>query len=212
MQDIIACKIPSHDWVFAAAKPGVQKASIIEPRPAMQPPLPAQTHRREQQYYKLPQDRNPVFPPLGPDANVTHASQQPLPRSESNDGWGSEEPVAAGNAPSRSNGQVPFVQQQQNKQQPPLMHGQKPVIRAAPGAAAPQQAQQRLNAGQGATPRAGPAGQQGASPRRDQAAAAPALEAAVPSGWTCPICTYRHEDKQAGFLACAVCGSVRKET
>ena len=181
----------------------------------MQPLLPAQTHRREQQYYKPPLDRNSNFLPLGADASVTHASQQPLPRSDSNNGWGSEAPVAAGTAPSRSNGQVPFVQQQQNKQQPPLPHGQKPVIRAAAGAAAPQQAQQRLNAGQGrgqsATPRAGPAGQQGASPRREPAAAS-ALEAAVPSGWTCPVCTYRHEDKQAGFLACAVCGSVRKET
>jgi len=202
--------------IFAAAKPGILEAIIIEPRPAMQPPLSTQSQRKEQQYYKPPLDRNPVFPPLGADASVTHASQQPLPRSDSNDGWGSEAPVAAGSAPSRSNGQVPFVQQQQNKQQPPLTQGQKPVIRAAAGAAAPQQAQQRLNAGQGrgqgATPRAGLAGQQGASPWLDQAAAAPALEAAVPSGWTCPICTYRHEDKQAGFLACAVCGSVRKET
>ncbi len=212
MQDNHRLQHPQPRPIFAAAKPGKLEASIIQPRPAMQPPLPAQTHRREQQYYKPPIDRNPVFPPLGPDAIVAHASQQPLPRSDSNDGWGSEAPVAAGNAPSRSNSQVPFVQQQQNKQQPPLTHGQKPVIRAAVGAAAPQQAQQRLNTGQGAAPRAGPASQQGASPRRDQAAAAPALEAAVPSGWTCPICTYRHEDKQAGFLACAVCGSVRKET
>ena len=122
--------------------------------------------------------------------------------------------MAAGNA--RSNGQVPFVQQQQNKQQSPVTQGQKPVIRAASGGAASQQAQQRLNTGQGRgqgmTPRAGPASQQGSSPRPGQAAVAPALEAAVPSGWTCPICTYRHEEKQAGFLACAVCGSVRKET
>ena len=166
------------------------------------------THRREQAYYKPPLDRTPVVPPRGADVpNVTHASQQPLPRTESNvssDAWGAEAPVAAGSVPSRSNGQVPFVQQQQNKQQPPLTQAQKTVIRAA---AAPQQAQQQLNPGQAATPRSA-IGQQGTSSRHEQAAPA----AAGPTAWTCPVCTYRHEEKQAGFLACAVCGSVRKET
>ena len=177
-------------------------ANVIPPL-AVQPPPHIQRKVPEQAYYKPPADRNPVVPLRGADlSSITHASQQPLPRSNSNDMWGPEGSLAAANVPAR--GQVPFVQQQQNKQQPPATHAQKPNVRAPP-----QQAQQRLNAGQGrgqvGTPR------EGVSPRPDQAAAAPAPEAA-PAGWTCPTCTYRHEGKQAGFLACAMCGGVRKET
>ncbi len=193
-----------------AVKPDILVANVIEPLPAPQPPMP--THRREQQFYKPPLDRNSVQPPRG--ADVAHASQQPLPRSDSSDAWGSEAPVAAGSASFRSNGQVPFVQQQQNKQQPPVTKGQKPVIRAAASAAPPQGPQQRLNAGQGrgqaTTPRFEAVGQQGSSPRVDQPTAAADLRPAAAAEWTCPVCTYEHVEKQAGFLACAVCGSVRK--
>ncbi|DBB07365.1 TPA: hypothetical protein ACH3X3_008852 [Trebouxia sp. C0006] len=205
----------------ASAAPSVGSAGRT--RPAYQPPsdstLPQWMPPQQQAKGQKP-GQSPQMSPKGQGSSQQAPQYAPRPYVPYNPHLtsdGSDSRAAkSGNAPSRSNGQVPFVQQQQNKQQPPLMHGQKPVIRAAAGAAAPQQAQQRLNAGQGrgqgATPRAGPAGQQGASPQRAQAAAAPALEAAVPSGWTCPICTYRHEDKQAGFLACAVCSSVRKET
>lgn len=44
------------------------------------------------------------------------------------------------------------------------------------------------------------------------AAQQPRAVPAVPAAtlWTCPTCTYKHEPYQAGFLACAVCGSVKK--
>ncbi|DBA74031.1 TPA: hypothetical protein ACH3X1_010851 [Trebouxia sp. C0004] len=211
----------SYQRSSASAAPSVGSAG--RNRPAYQPPsdspLPQWMPPQQQAKGQKP-GQSPQMSPKGQGSSQQAPQYAPRPYVPYNPHLtsdGSDSRAAkSGSAPSRSNGQVPFVQQQQNKQQPPLTHGQKPVIRAAAGAAAPQQAQQRLNAGQGrgqgATSRAGPAGQQGASPRLDQAAAAPALAAAVPSGWTCPICTYRHEDKQAGFLACAVCGSVRKET
>ena len=177
-------------------------ANVIPP-PGIQPPPNLYRKAPEQAYSRPPPDRIPVAPPRGADvASVTHASQQPLPRSDSDNTWASEASLAAANVASRANGQVPFVQQQQNKQHPAVSHAQKP------GGRAPVPAQQRMVTGQGrgqaATLR------EGTSPRPEQAAA-PAPEAAS-AGWTCPTCTYRHEGKQAGFLACAMCGGVRKET
>lgn len=184
-------------------------ASVIPPPPPMevQPPPSHPKRAPEQAYYRPPVDRNPVVPPRGTDvASIVHASQQPLPRSDSDNTWGSEVSVAAANVASRATGQVPFVQQQQNKQHPAASHAQKPQSSRVPA----QQAQQRPNVGQGR----GQADivRDGTPARPEQAAPpAPAPEAA-PAGWTCPTCTYRHEGKQAGFLACAMCGGVRKET
>lgn len=48
--------------------------------------------------------------------------------------------------------------------------------------------------------------QQRAAPTQARAVAQPPPV----TQWTCPTCTYTHEKDQAGFLACALCGSVRK--
>ena len=187
--------------MFAGAAEAVI-ASVIPPPPPMEAQAPPSHPKRapEQAFYRPPVDRNPVVPPRGTDVAIAHASQQPLPRSDS---WGSEASLAAANVPSRATGQVPFVQQQQNKQHPAASHAQKPQSSRVP-------AQQRLSVGQGR----GQAGtvREGTHARPEQAApSAPAPEAAS-AGWTCATCTYRHEGKQAGFLACAMCGGVRKET
>ena len=173
-------------------------ASVIAPAAREVQPPPSHP-KPEQAYYKPPSDRHTVAPPRGADvSSVIPASQQPLPRGDSDNTWGSEASLAAAHAPSRASGQVPFVQQQQNKQQPAASHAQKPQSSRAPA----QQAQQRAqHAGQAASVR---------EAARPEPTPAPAPEAA--SGWTCPTCTYRHEGKQAGFLACAMCGGVRKET
>lgn len=167
-------------------------ASVIAPAAREAQPPPSHL-KPEQAYYRPPVDRHTVAPPRGADlANVIHASQQPLPGGDSDHTWGSEASLAAAYAPSRASGQVPFVQQQQNKQHPAASHAQKPQSSRAP-------AQRAQHAGQAASVR------EAARPEPT-----PAPEAA--SGWTCPTCTYRHEGKQAGFLACAMCGGVRKET
>ena len=179
---------------------------MIPPPPPMevQPPPSHPKRAPEQAYYRAPVDRNPVAPPRGADvASIVHASQQPLPRSDSDNTWGSEASLAAAIVPSRATGQVPFVQQQQNKQHQAASYAQKPQSSRVP-------AQQQLNAGQG---RGQAATVRGATSARPEQAALPApVPEAAPAGWTCPTCTYRHEGKQAGFLACAMCGGVRKET
>lgn len=184
-----------HVGVAFAADVGAANAA-----PLQEVPPPVQTHKKapEQAYYKPPVDRNPVIPPRGADlSSIMHASQQPLPRSDSDNIRAAEAPHGAAHARP-----TPFVQQQQNKQQVPVSHAHKP------GRAPAQQAQQRPHVGQGR----GQAGTvRDSTPPRLEHRAAPAPEAAS-AGWTCPICTYRHEGKQAGFLACAICGGVRKET
>ena len=184
-----------HVIVAFAADAGTANAA-----PPQEVPPPVQTHKKapEQAYYKPPVDRNPVVPPRGADlSSIMHASQQPLPRSDSDNIRAAEASHGAANARA-----TPFVQQQQNKQPVPASHAQKQ------GRVPAQQAQQRQNTGQGRG-QAGTARE--ATPPRQEQRATPAPEAAF-GGWTCPTCTYRHEGKQAGFLACAICGSVRKET
>ena len=164
-------------------------ADVIPPLPAPNPPVP--NHRREQPLYKPPMDRHNAGPsPRG--AAVNHASHQPLPRSDSNDAWASEAPIAAG----RAYGQVPFAQQ--NKQQLPVQ--QKAEIKTA---GAGQRAQAGQGRGQILAPRAEPASQPSRAP--------PVYEAdnSAPTDWTCPICTYHHQDKEAGFLSCAICAHTR---
>lgn len=183
--------------VFASAADVVTDSAA----PPLEVPPPVQPHRKapEQAYYKPPVDRNTVVPPRGADvSSIIHASQQPLPRSDSDNMCAPDASHGTANA---ARG-MPFVQQQQNKHQMPASHAQKA------GRAPAQQAQQRQNAGHGSGQAA--TAREDTFPRVEQRAA-PAAEAAS-ARWTCPTCTYRHEGRQAGFLACAVCGSVRKET
>lgn len=192
----LAYRPPANDRT--AAQPDVVTDSAAPP---LEVPPPVQPHRKapEQAYYKPPVDRNTVVPPRGADvSSIIHASQQPLPRSDSDNMCAPDASHGTANA---ARG-MPFVQQQQNKHQMPASHAQKA------GRAPAQQAQQRQNAGHGSGQAA--TAREDTFPRVEQRAA-PAAEAAS-ARWTCPTCTYRHEGRQAGFLACAVCGSVRKET
>ena len=47
------------------------------------------------------------------------------------------------------------------------------------------------------------------SAQRQTKAADVAATAPPVAAWTCPTCTFEHKNEQAGFLACAVCGTVR---
>ena len=138
--------------------------------------------RSAQEYYSVPAVRHGAAP-----TRADHEGMSSAAETES-DGWGGvPDPSETAQLQSEANLFVPPR---------PLDHIQQRQLNAvAQKAGLTNQAQNRM-------PQGNPMPQQ--RPVQTRAAPAP------PSTWTCPTCTYEHKKDQAGFLACAVCGSVRK--
>lgn len=93
--------------------------------------------------------------------------------------------------------QVPVMQQLQQPQAPSMQQIMQQQMQH-------QQVQQRQYA-QAAQPHMAHYGAMGAG------AGAAARAGFAPGAWACSVCTYEHKGSEAGFLACAMCGTERTQ-